>query len=457
MPRDAEVVDAAMSFDSAATRDVERDAALSSNATATSSKPDADVVVSVDQDAQSSLTSSASLDAGGSSQDADVPSCTGGFHLVDGACELAPRVEAGADYGNVGPSGHTCVVTKAGAVACWGDNSHAQCGLAYTNDASFALLDEPGEAPYTVTLDVRAQAVALGHGSTCALQESGEVACWGILPSKADDTGSEGVPALHRELTAFEAPAKQVALSSTTGAACVRLENGQVWCWGANDYSIVGDASAGSVASAPQPIPGVEQATWLSLGSRHACAVDDGRVRCWGSGPNGELGPGEDLVLDDPGEVPNTVNLEAEASRVDAGQHASCAVLVNGSVWCWGVKTTNGSSATGPTPVRIPLSGAAVDVSTGSQYACARLTNGLVNCWGAPYWIPTEEAAASGDIWSLDLGQDFATHLSVSNFHVCVTLATNRVRCWGSGESGQLGAPQTESIDESVTIQVPGY
>ena len=79
-------------------------------------------------------------------------------------------------------------------------------------------------------------------------------------------------------------------------------------------------------------------------------------------------------------------------------------------------------------------------------HTCALLDNGRVRCWGNGYWgqlgygntndIGDDEAPASaGDV---DVG-GVAVQLAVGYSHTCVLLETNRVRCWGENEAGQLG------------------
>ncbi len=119
----------------------------------------------------------------------------------------------------------------------------------------------------------------------------------------------------------------------------------------------------------------------FELGSRHGCALlKTGKVSCWGSNEKGQLGRGmaspplndrhwsetlEDKALP-------VVGLPDRAVQVAAGSDASCALLANGDVWCWGDSI--------PTPKKIEgLPSAAVRIALrprGNSYLLVLLENG---------------------------------------------------------------------------------
>ncbi|HEX3061160.1 MAG TPA: hypothetical protein VHP55_00765, partial [Usitatibacter sp.] len=68
-------------------------------------------------------------------------------------------------------SGHVCAITSARGLVCWGDNADGQLG-----NGTFA----PSTVPAPVTgLASGVKAVATGGYHTCALTSAGQVLCWG--------------------------------------------------------------------------------------------------------------------------------------------------------------------------------------------------------------------------------------------------------------------------------------
>lgn len=202
-----------------------------------------------------------------------------------------------------------------------------------------------------------------------------------------------------------------------------------------------GDASTGDTTGDPEPACEGEAcgcAARLELAQDRSCAVTlDGQLWCWGANTMGELG---DPGATTPAPTPQRVPLEAPVLDVALGQHA-CALTSDG-VWCWGsdqqgqVSATNGQSGvlppTRPNDVRLP---GAVAVAVGQGWSCALLASeDEVLCWGAlEPWL-----GVAGTTASLELGGR-ALGLAMTQRSLCASMASGAVLCAGSNDRGELG------------------
>ena len=67
--------------------------------------------------------------------------------------------------------------------------------------------------------------------------------------------------------------------------------SGQVWCWGKNSFGQLGDGTEENRQSPVRVRDLGGGAVQVATGQSHSCAVrDNGRVFCWGSNLDGQLG-----------------------------------------------------------------------------------------------------------------------------------------------------------------------
>ncbi len=244
-----------------------------------------------------------------------------------------------------GGSAHACAVMLDGTVACWGDNTYGQLGDG-TTVAHFSAQVVPGLTGVTM--------VAAGGYQTCALKGT-EVWCWGSNNAGQLGNGQKGgaFGALAPQKVQGLAAAKAVAASNET--TCALLADGKVACWGSNNQGEVGTGVAGAWDTsknnvlAPSTVVGAVNAVALAGGSSHFCAVTtSGGAVCWGNDSSGQIGDGVTSASGDNKKylVPFAKSVAGLSSvaGVACSSNSTCARKADGGVWCWGNNGGSGSA-----------------------------------------------------------------------------------------------------------------
>ena len=141
------------------------------------------------------------------------------------ASMLNPTVSEVAAGGN-----HTCALTTAGPVECWGDNSLGQLG---NNNASSGI----AKIPVSGLSD--AIAVVAGDSHSCALTLQGFVRCWGNNGSGQLGNGTN----TNQPTSVATLVGGIAALSAGYAHTCGLTATGLVLCWGFNGFGQLGDGT----------------------------------------------------------------------------------------------------------------------------------------------------------------------------------------------------------------------
>jgi alpha-tubulin suppressor-like RCC1 family protein len=290
----------------------------------------------------------------------------------------------------------------------------------------------------------RAVEVAAGWFHACVRLDDGEVRCWG-----RNDTGQLGITGNTSAQVQPATPASlgpgrtAVALAAGYHHTCARLDDGTLRCFGRG----VLDGQDGNLLI---PFGEGRAVTAMGAGDLHTCAVlDNGELRCWGTNDEGQLGLGDTMARLRPDQA---VDLGAgrTALEIVAGFHFTCARLDDGQVKCWGANGA-GQLGLGDTSPRLsPTTAVAlgdgrtvVEIAAGFAFACARLDDGAVKCWGdnASGQLGVGDSMEhASPTKAVDLGAGLkAVEIAAGLIHVCARLDSGIVKCWGDNDGRQLG------------------
>ena len=187
----------------------------------------------------------------------------------------------------------------------------------------------------------------------------------------------------------------------------------------------------------------------ISAESWDTCAVTKNRnVQCWGTGRSGFRNIAKPVYVADGELLSNIV-------QVSLGQHNVCVLTNNRHVECWDKRKNSPTGVV--TMVKKPLANI-VQISVGSEHACALTIEGKVKCWGNGERGQlgngaNELSSLPVDVINAD-GKSLTgvARVSAGSSHTCALLGTGHVKCWGSGEIGQLGNGDNKDSNRAVDV-----
>src|SRR5260370_23523293 len=126
-------------------------------------------------------------------------------------------------------------------------------------------------------------------------------------------------------------PAVLVELALGSAHACARTEQGNVFCWGANEHGQIGN-TVNAKQPTPTRIDGVT-AKAITAGAGHTCSLDQsGAIFCWGGNEHGQVGDGTSENRSAPVKVLDS----GPFAQVAAGGDMTCArKKADGTILCW--------------------------------------------------------------------------------------------------------------------------
>eukprot|EP01083_Nonionella_stella_P185918 679358_1 len=235
-------------------------------------------------------------------------------NLPDQMGNRLPEVDLGTNFNAVSIAAggyHTCALSSSNAMKCWGSNQCAQLGLGDFNERGNAA-GEMGDNLSEIDLGPNFIAIQMAAGlyHTCALSEAQTVKCWGCnthgelgygdTNHRGDDASDMGDNLLEVDLGVnFNA----IQIVCGYEHTCALSEAQTVKCWGNGADGQLGQGDTNNRGDGPDEMGtnlleidlGLNfNAIQIVSGGYHTCASSNANtMKCFGRGHSGQLGSGD--------------------------------------------------------------------------------------------------------------------------------------------------------------------
>ena len=283
--------------------------------------------------------------------------------------------------------------------------------------------------------------------------------------------------------------------------ACALDVDGQMWCWGSNEWGQLGVLNAPRDGTLVRP-SGLATVSAIAASGLGTCAIkaDNRTANCWGADFSGQTGVLTGGVCDGaPGRKisePTRVSVAAFDAcpsispgptgpdawrRLIGGFDNMCGQVEDGRVFCWG----GGTEGITGTDVPLCVAGCiAADLGVWDYFGTfdrafhvCGLRDGIATCWGGNGngQLGTGRATEdrTPDVDSCDRAGDRSEEVLFSEaqraihpqglnwkmittgfLHTCALDEVDQVSCWGNNESGQSGDNDTMFVAQHLTANL---
>jgi len=334
---------------------------------------------------------------------------------------------------------HSCMRTSAGAAWCWGDNQYGQLGATSSETCVEGAGLPCSSRPLAVGGSTVFTSLAAAVRHSCGLTSAGTVWCWGFGLGGQLGDGSRAnslVPLAVAGAHTFV----QLSISLFSDHNCGLKADGSLWCWGAGfSYGTMGPSP--SAVPTPWTAASAVAFSQIALGEAHACGLDAaGLAWCIGNNGYGQLGEGGSTSSP----LPLAVAGARRYVQIVAGPSHSCALDAAGQAWCWGQGNAVGDGGGAEAPPRrapVPVAGSQrfVHLSAGAARTCGLTAAGAAWCWGDGWNGVIGDGATAHRATPAAVATPALVALAAGGVVSCGIDSAGQAWCWGGNESGAVG------------------
>ena len=297
-----------------------------------------------------------------------------------------------------------------------------------------------------------------GGAASCALNNQGEIWCWGDETSGGLGNGSTGGTQQRPIIVDHPDGLRWIDYDNHVGGICAIDAARDMYCWGEGSAGEMGDG-ASSDNTTPDIVGAIGTYEWASVGSGrlNVCAVTtDGTGYCWGAGSNGQIGNGASATVN----TPQAVSGGHTWDHIDAGEYITCGVTTDGDGYCWGRNEEGGvgnGAGTGDydTPQLLGVGIKWDHISVGRD-VCGVTVDNTMLCWGR---LADNFAGLGNDIiaerpWPVPMGAGIKWEKVYAGYNNdCAISIEGKIYCWGDSNT-LLGMGVTSPGDQTYPQEI---
>jgi len=238
------------------------------------------------------------------------------------------------------------------------------------------------------------------------------------------------------------------------------LPDGSAWAWGGNGNGQLGDGTT-TQKRVPTAVSGLSTGVVAVTAGEYAsyALLVDGSVKSWGWNQNGRLGDGTTTQRTTPVTVGASVPAFVGLTRVSSQVSHALALKSNGQVYAWGLNTNGGlgdGSATQRTsPVLVSGISTATSIAAGKLFSLVLKSDGTVWSFGLNANGQLGDNSTTQRLTPVQVsGLTNVVAIAAGYTHGLALKSDGTVWAWGKNANGQLGDGST--TQRLTPVQVGG-